>query len=107
MRALALLKALSLTALVAGLALLGAVAHGSARPVASDERAVSAHACADRAALITALRERASREIVATARTGPQTIEVLVAPDGAWTMLVSAPRGLACVAAAGSDWSER
>ena len=107
MRALALLEGLSLTALLAALAPLGAVAHGSARPAASDERAVSAHACADRAALITALRERTSREIVAVARAGPQTVEVLVAPDGSWTMLVTARRGLACVAAAGSDWSER
>ena len=107
MRVLVLLEALALAALVAALALLGAVVHASARPVAGDERAVSAHACADRAALITALRERTSREIVAVARAGPQTVEVLVAPDGSWTMLVTARRGLACVAAAGSDWSER
>lgn len=84
----------------------GASADAAAATVAPTERAVAARTCADRDALVSALATHAGRRLTATARTGAQTLEIMVAPDGAWTILVDDAAGMACVVAAGDAWRD-
>ena len=64
-------------------------------------------ACAPRAPLVKALRERAGRRLVATASSEAQSIEVYADERGAWSLLVTKPGGPACLMASGTDWSVR
>lgn len=40
---------------------------------------------------------------VGLASTG-NVVELIVSPDGTWTIVVTKPNGLACIAAVGEDW---
>ena len=40
---------------------------------------------------------------VGVASTG-NVVELIVSPDGTWTIVVTKPNGIACVAAVGEDW---
>ncbi|MDH3738615.1 MAG: hypothetical protein OER92_05425 [Alphaproteobacteria bacterium] len=40
---------------------------------------------------------------VGVASTG-NVVELIVSPDGTWTIVVTKPNGIACIAAVGEDW---
>ena len=40
---------------------------------------------------------------IGVASTG-NVVELIVSPDGTWTIMVTKPDGIACIAAVGEDW---
>ena len=61
--------------------------------------------CGDRSELLKVLEQRhdESRQAVALSADGG-VLEVLVSPDGGWTILVSYPKRPTCVVAVGEAW---
>ncbi len=69
--------------------------------------AQGAPGCAPRAeALAHLAKQYRERRIAVGVSDGGGLVEVLASPDGAtWTILVTAPNGISCVAAAGEGWT--
>lgn len=84
--------------ILVGLALLASVAFG-------DGPAQAQTHCEVRASLIEKLHKGFGEYPVAIglASTG-NLLEVLISADGTWTILITSPNGLACVAATGEHW---
>jgi hypothetical protein len=86
------------TALVLGLALLcGAAATGTAQAAPA--------VCGDRDQLLKRLEQAHEETPQALGLSGDGgVIEVLVSPEGGWTMLITYPRRPTCVLATGEAW---
>jgi hypothetical protein len=71
--------------------------------------ASAAPPCGPRADVVGELEQRYREAPVAVGLAGNGTlVEVLASPDGAtWTILQTAPSGLACLVAAGESWQTR
>lgn len=86
----------------AWLAVFGAVAGGfSAAPASAQQQMV----CGERQHLISHLGRAYSEQPsnLGVAATG-NLIEVLTSDNGTWTILVTDPKGVTCVVAAGESW---
>ncbi|MEE8270909.1 MAG: hypothetical protein V3R98_04135 [Alphaproteobacteria bacterium] len=63
--------------------------------------------CGERAAIMTHLENGYSEKPVAMGLDAQgRVLEVLAAPSGTWTMLVSTPGGMTCLIASGIAWQE-
>ena len=63
--------------------------------------------CGDRGAIMSHLEDGYSEKPVAMGLDAQgRVLEVLAAPSGTWTMLVSTPGGLTCLIASGVAWEE-
>ncbi len=84
--------------IIVGTALLASVAFGGG-PVHAQSN------CEVRASLIEKLDKGFGEYPVAIglASTG-NLLEVLISADGTWTILITSPNGLACIAATGEHW---
>ncbi len=61
--------------------------------------------CGERTAVLAGLAERfAERPAAAGLAANGQIVELLVAPDGSWTLLLSRPDGVSCLIAGGVGW---
>ena len=61
--------------------------------------------CETRSTMVARMAANYGEVPVARAITGGAVLEVLAAPNGAtWTIIISYPTGLACVAAVGEGW---
>lgn len=81
--------------------LLGAIAFGGARAGAAD----GAQVCGERDVLLAqlALQHKETPQALGLGADGG-VIEVLVSPEGGWTMLVTYPARPTCVIATGEAW---
>ena len=81
-----------------GLVLLASVAFGGGPAHAQSN-------CETRTSLIAKLHRGFGEQPVAIglASTG-NLLEVLISADGTWTILITSPNGLACIAATGEHW---
>ena len=86
-------------------ALLGGVAFGSAAGSAVDGPADAVRICGERAALLEqfAMQHDEKPQALGLGTDGG-VIEVLVSPEGGWTMLVTYPERPTCVVAMGEAW---
>ena len=84
--------------MIVGLALLASVAFGGGPAHAQSN-------CETRASLIAKLDRGFGEQPVAIglASTG-DLLEVLISANGSWTILITSPNGLACIAATGEHW---
>ncbi len=63
--------------------------------------------CGERTAIMSHLEDGYSEKPVAMGLDAQgRVLEVLAAPSGTWTMLVSTPGGLTCLIASGVAWEE-
>jgi len=61
--------------------------------------------CGARGALVARLaREHDERPVARALAAGGRLVEVLAAPGGSWTLLVTLPDGRSCAVAAGTSW---
>jgi len=82
----------------AALLLLGGAALGGPAEAA-------ARACGDRATILKTLEQRHEEMPSASGVSADGAVlEVLVSPDGGWTILVTYPKRPTCVLAVGEDW---
>jgi hypothetical protein len=86
---------------VGGLTLAALVALLAAAPAAPAEQI----ACGKRSDLLQHFQQayHEGPSVIGLTHDG-RLLEVVVAPSGTWTMLVTAPGGPACVVATGQDW---
>lgn len=64
--------------------------------------------CGPRQQLTEMLRKQFEEVPKAAGIAGPSAlVELLVAPDGSWTLLLTSSEGRACVLSGGTDWIER
>lgn len=69
--------------------------------------AVAQTGCAPRAVMLERLARDFKEAPVAGGVIGTtQMIELLVSPQGGWTILATRPDGIACMIATGTGWSE-
>lgn len=69
--------------------------------------AAEARNCAPYAALKSALEKRFKEHRDARGLSSDgRLVEVFVGPNGSWTILITDPDGLACIAAAGEGWQK-
>lgn len=62
--------------------------------------------CGERAAVLAGLAERfAEQPAAAGLAANGQVVELLVAPDGSWTLLLSRPDGVSCLIGGGVGWA--
>ena len=93
-----LLKTVTATALVSAL-----VASTGATAQQQQQRVP----CGERTAIMSHLEDGYSEKPVAMGLDAQgRVLEVLAAPSGTWTMLVSTPGGLTCLIASGVAWEE-
>jgi hypothetical protein len=84
-----------------------AVTAGLAGTAAAD-RFASGEVCAERGVFLDKLGAAFGEVPVAAGLgTDGNVVEVLRAPDGGWTMIVTDPDGMTCVMAAGEAWQSR
>jgi hypothetical protein len=63
--------------------------------------------CDERAALLKSFADNYQEKPAVQALTDAGTLlDVLVSPKGTWTMLVTPPRGPACIVATGQSWEQ-
>ncbi|NNG03012.1 MAG: hypothetical protein HKM95_02795 [Inquilinus sp.] len=85
-------------------ATLAAVFGASSAATAQEQQRVP---CGDRVAIMSHLEDGYSEKPVAMGLDAQgRVLEVLAAPSGTWTMLVSTPGGLTCLIASGVAWEE-
>ena len=86
-------------------ALLGGIAFGSAAGSAAGGPADAVRICGERNVLLEqfAMEHRETPQALGLGADGG-VIEVLVGPDGGWTMLVTYPERPTCVVAMGEAW---
>jgi hypothetical protein len=86
-------------------ALLGGIAFGSAAGSAAGGPADAVRICGERDVLLEqfAMQHRETPQALGLGADGG-VIEVLVGPDGGWTMLVTYPERPTCVVAMGEAW---
>jgi hypothetical protein len=86
-------------------ALLGGIAFGSAAGSAAAGPANNVRICGERDVLLEqfAMQHRETPQALGLGADGG-VIEVLVGPDGGWTMLVTYPQRPTCVVAMGEAW---
>jgi hypothetical protein len=86
-------------------ALLGGIAFGSAAGSAAGGPADAVRVCGERDTLLEqfAMQHQERPQALGLGADGG-VIEVLVAPDGGWTMLVTYPERPTCVVAMGEAW---
>jgi hypothetical protein len=91
----------TLGGMIVGLALLASVAFGGGPAHAQSN-------CEPRASLVAKLDKGFGEQPIAIglASTG-NVLEVLISVDGTWTILITSPNGLACIAATGEHWQTR
>ena len=89
------MRSISITALALAAGLVGpGIAHAQSAPL-----------CIDRDALVTELGSRYAERRAAVALTSVgQMVEVFASTDGTWTLVLTAPGGPSCIAAAGENW---
>ena len=69
--------------------------------------AVAQSVCGERAAFVRQLSNTHSEMPRAVGRvSNGGVLELLTSQDGTWTMLITTPDGVACVAASGEAWKE-
>jgi hypothetical protein len=86
-------------------ALLGGIALGSAAGSAADAPGNAVRICGERDVLLEQFAmQHAERPKALGLGADGGVIEVLVAPDGGWTMLVTYPERPTCVVAMGEAW---
>lgn len=74
----------------------------------AQDRASGTTLCGDREAIGERLEARFQERPAASGLTdGGALIEVLAAPSGSWTLLLTRPGGPACVLATGQNWRAR
>ena len=74
-------------------------------PLSSRPAQAQQQVCELRSTVVARLAANYGEVPVARAITGGAVLEVLAAPNGAtWTIIISYPTGLACVAAIGEGW---
>lgn len=74
-------------------------------PVTVAAQSHGAVPCGDRAAMLVHLEDGYSEKVVAMGLDAQgRMMEILAAPSGTWTMLVTTPGGLACLIASGKEW---
>ena len=85
--------------------LLGGLAFGSAAGSAADSPAEAVRICGERDALLEqfAMQHDEKPQALGLGADGG-VIEVLVSPEGGWTMLVTYPQRPTCVVAMGEAW---
>ena len=84
-------------------AVIGAVIAASI--VASAARADDVPPCGPRSQLIQAMKQIYDERPHATGLISSRELfEVFVSPSGTWTILVTNPHGISCIAAAGENW---
>ncbi|HXK54632.1 MAG TPA: hypothetical protein PK405_08105 [Hyphomicrobiales bacterium] len=87
--------------------LLAAAAIAFAAAPAFTPKAAEAAVCLERKALISYLSERFSEKPRALGLVeSANVMEVYVSGKGTWTIVVSDPRGLSCIVAAGDTWED-
>lgn len=91
----AILYGATVTALVAGSII------ATARPAAAQA------VCANRAQLLALLDKQFSEQPRAAGLAGDTVFELLVSPQGSWTVVATLGDGRTCIVAGGSDWTER
>ena len=92
-----LLKTVTATALVSALV-------ASTGATAQQQQRVP---CGERTAIMSHLEDGYSEKPIAMGLDAQgRVLEVLAAPSGTWTMLVSTPGGLTCLIASGVAWEE-
>lgn len=85
-------------------ATLAAAIAASSATMAQEQQRVP---CGDRVAIMSHLEDGYSEQPVAMGLDAQgRVLEVLAAPSGTWTMLVSTPGGLTCLIASGVAWEE-
>ena len=63
--------------------------------------------CAERAALVAQLRAE-YQEPTALGQMGPQRLlEIFIARNGDWTVLITEASGVSCIVAAGDNWDSK
>ncbi len=73
--------------------------------VSAPTSSVAAPVCGERSEIFGQLESRHGETLQAIAITGDgKLIEVLVSPAGAWSLLMTHPRGPTCVIAVGESW---
>jgi hypothetical protein len=76
--------------------------------VSSANSAPAQPVCGDRAQLVTKLEKKYKETPHALGfASNDGLLEVLVSPDGHWTILISYPKRPTCVVAIGEDWHNR
>ena len=61
--------------------------------------------CGPRAQLVQAMKQVFDERPRATGlMSSNELFELFVSPEGTWTILVTSPRGISCIAAAGEHW---
>ena len=89
--------------IVTAAALTGALAAPTAASAQEQQRVP----CGERTAIMSHLEDGYSEKPVAMGLDAQgRVLEVLAAPSGTWTMLVSTPGGLTCLIASGVAWEE-
>ncbi|MGH2367597.1 MAG: hypothetical protein ACRDI2_05305 [Chloroflexota bacterium] len=92
----------SLKSITTGVAAALTVAAGT---VIISPPAEAARVCGDRDAILKTLEQRHEETPLAIALTsGGAVLEVLIAQDGGWTIIVSPPRQPTCIVAVGEAW---
>jgi len=87
-------------------AVIGAVVASSA--IATAAAAVEVPPCGQRAQLIQAMKQIYDERPKATGLiSSNELFELFVSPNGTWTILVTNPHGISCIAAAGDNWEQR
>ena len=65
-------------------------------------------ACAPRAQLVEAMKQIFDERPQSTGlMSSNELFEVFVSPTGTWTMLITNPHGISCIAAAGENWERQ
>lgn len=91
--------------ILAGLAAVLTFGMSATAALASDDVDPAPRVCGDRAAILTRLEQRheETREGLGLASDGG-VLELLVSPEGSWTLLVTYPDRPTCVVAVGQAW---
>jgi len=93
------------TALALTIACLAAFAHPAAAEEDAPEQPTSV--CGDRTEIINTLRNSYAEQPRAMGLAGNGAmVELFISKAGSWTILVTRPTGVACMAAAGQHWEE-
>jgi len=87
-------------------AVIGAIVASSAFAAAAS--AAEVPPCGQRAQLIQAMKQMFDERPKATGLISTNELfELFVSPTGTWTVLVTNPHGISCIAAAGENWDQK
>jgi hypothetical protein len=71
-------------------------------------QAAAQQACAPRDTIVSQIDQlyQEKQEAIGLATSG-MLVEVFVSPEGTWTILLSSPQGMSCIAAVGEGWERK